>query len=203
MGGLGSGTWTRWPTKPVVENGLTLDLYKLIKDGALRPGQSSSGSLTWSRLGEPIASIGYQSNLAQLTFGSMYLHYNHDGTPVDCSVSLTTTRPYFGGVRWWFVCPVTGAKAAKLYLPPGCDTFASRKVFHLAYRSQNEMPRDRLLTKVQDIRRKLGGRASLLDSFPDKPKGMHWQTYWRLRAKSERAEQASLMALSQRFGLVV
>ena len=124
-------------------------------------------------------------------------------SPRELAVRFTDTEKYFGGVRWWFVCPVTGAKAAKLYLPPGCDTFASRKAFHLAYRSQNEMPRDRLLTKVQDIRRKLGGRASLLEPFPDKPKGMHWQMYWRLRATSERAEQASLMALSQRFGLVV
>jgi hypothetical protein len=26
----------------------------------------------------------------------------------------------------------------------------------------------------------LGGSGSLAESFPPKPKGMHWRTYWRL-----------------------
>jgi hypothetical protein len=31
------------------------------------------------------------------------------GFAVDYRVCLTTTRPRFGGLRWWFVCPLTKA----------------------------------------------------------------------------------------------
>jgi hypothetical protein len=39
----------------------------------------------------------------------------------------------FGGRRWFFVCPRTGANAAKLHLPSGADTFACRKAYRLGY----------------------------------------------------------------------
>ena len=203
MGGLGSGTWSRWPTKSVVGNGLTLDLYKLIRDGAFSPGQTTSGSLTWTRNDEYIGSIGYSSDLTDPSSGSVRLHYNHEDKPVDYRVSLTTTRPYFGGVRWWFVCPVNGTRAAKLHLPSGSDIFASRQAFDLAYRSQNETPGDRQLSKAQEIRRRIGGSGSLLDPFPDKPKGMHWATYWRLRGQSVEAANMSLTGMAQRLGVAI
>ena len=47
-------------------------------------------------------------------------------------------------------------------------------------------------SKAQNIRRKLGGSASLPDTFPTKPKGMHWTTYLQHREKSD---QAASMAL--------
>ena len=199
MGGLGSGTWTRWPTKPVVGNGLTLDLYKLIRDGAFSPGQASTGSLTWTRNDEYVGSIGYSSDLTKPSSGSVRLHYNHEEEPVDYRVSLTTTQPYYGGIRWWFVCPVNGSRATKLHLPSGSNMFASRQAFDLAYRSQNETASDRMLTKAQDIRRNLGGSASLMEPFPDKPKGMHWTTYWRLRDQSEQSANVALGKMMQRL----
>lgn len=133
--------------------------------------------------------------------GSVRLHYNHKDTLVDYRVSLTTTRPHFGGVRWWFICSVKGTRAAKLHLPSGSDKFASRLAFGLAYKSQNETFSDRMLTKSQDIRRNIGGSASLFDPFPDKPKGMHWMTYWRLRDQSEQAADMSLAGMARRLGI--
>jgi len=201
MGGIGSGTWTRWPTKPVIGSGLTLDLYKLIRNGAFCPGRTASGSLTWTREEEYLASISYSSDHTALSSGSVRLHYRHEDVPVDYRVSLTTTRPHFGGVRWWFVCPVNGTRAAKLHLPSGSHLFASRQAFRLAYRSQNETAGDRLLAKAQGIRRDLGGRASLADPFPDKPKGMHWTTYWHLRETSARAANMGFGRAAQRLGV--
>ena len=58
-----------------------------------------------------------------------------------------------------------------------------------------------MLTKAQDIRRNLGGSASLLDPIPDKPKGMHWKTYWRLRHQSEQAESMALRGMARRLGV--
>jgi hypothetical protein len=44
---------------------------------------------------------------------------------------------------------------------------------------------------------RLGRSPSLLENFPDKPKGMHWQTYNRLRRTHDTAEARSNMALMQ------
>jgi hypothetical protein len=48
-----------------------------------------------------------------------------------------------------------------------------------------------MLTKTQSIRVKLGGEPGLIHDFPQKPKGMHWRTYHRLRQKADEAEDQS------------
>jgi hypothetical protein len=40
----------------------------------------------------------------------------------------------------------------------------------------------------------------MLEPFPDKPKGMHWATYWRLRRNAEGAYQQSLGYMASQFG---
>jgi hypothetical protein len=46
--------------------------------------------------------------------------------------------------------------------------------------------------KAQKIRERLGGNASMLDDFPNKPKGMHWRTYDPLQRRYEAADAQSL-----------
>src|SRR5262249_11129670 len=54
-------------------------------------------------------------------------------------IALTTTRPHFGGLRWWFVCPLVrngqecNRRVAKLYLPPGGRYFGCRHCYGLTY----------------------------------------------------------------------
>jgi hypothetical protein len=56
-------------------------------------------------------------------------------------VGLTTTRPRFGGLRWWFVCPlvVNGRpcqrRVGKLYLPPRGRYYGCRHCYDLTYTS--------------------------------------------------------------------
>jgi hypothetical protein len=56
-------------------------------------------------------------------------------------VGLTTTRPHFGGRRWWFVCPLgvdgrpCGRRVGKLYLPPAGRYFGCRHCHGLTYTS--------------------------------------------------------------------
>ena len=54
--------------------------------------------------------------------------------------------------------------------------------------------------QTQNIRTRLGGSASLAEPFPNKPKGMWWRTYERLRADAKRAEMQSLIGVAERFG---
>jgi len=41
----------------------------------------------------------------------------------------------------------------------------------------------------------LGGSPAMSEPFPDKPKGMHWQTYERLRRAHDDAEARSMTVL--------
>ncbi len=71
------------------------------------------------------------------------------------------------------------------------DTLACRICHGLAYASQRERREYRLIGRAQSIRRRLGGTANLTAPFPERPKGMHQQTYARWRDKAAAAEQAS------------
>ena len=66
----------------------------------------------------------------------------------DYWISLETTLQPFGGRRWWLICPRTGRRVAKLYLPSGAFTFASRQAYRLAYACQREPGHERALRRA-------------------------------------------------------
>jgi hypothetical protein len=142
--------------------------------------------------GERVGSIGYEAHLSQDS-GRVRLKYTttrRDGErrKFDYWIELVTTPQPFGGRRWWFVCPRTGRRAAKLYLPNGAFTFASRQAYRLAYRSQRETPWDRALRRAFKLRDELGGHGGIGD-YIDKPKWMRWATYDRKLEKVAAAEE--------------
>lgn len=63
---------------------------------------------------------------------------------LDYRIFFQTTRPHFGGVRWWFVCPLlVHGQACRhwvttLYLPPGEPYFGCRHCYDLTYSSCQE-----------------------------------------------------------------
>ena len=73
MGGYGSG---RGGGRPTTDNGLTLALSKLFRDGLFRPGGAYSGSIEWTNTttGELVGSIGYEARLGQ-DWGRVRLKY--------------------------------------------------------------------------------------------------------------------------------
>jgi hypothetical protein len=181
MGGYGSG---RSGGRPTTDNGLTLSLSKLMRDRLFRPGCAWGGSIVWTytSTGERIGSIGYEAHLRQ-DAGRVRLKYTttrYDGEKHDSDywIQLETTPQPLGGRRWWFVCPRTGRRATKLYLPNGALTFASRQAYRLAYRSQRETPYDRALRRAFKLRDQLGADGGIGDFVP-KPKWMRMRTYDR------------------------
>ena len=143
MGGFGSGY--QGPRKQLVENSLTLSISDMMRLGAIVPGKRNGGQWSWNFPGKmPHARIGYVADVRTVEGAALRLFYEANGHPVDNVVKLTSTRPHFGGRRWWFICPAVGAdgrtgrRVAKLHLPPGERYFASRRAHGLTYRSCRE-----------------------------------------------------------------
>jgi hypothetical protein len=191
MGGYGSG---RIGGRATTEDGLSLSLQNLLLDRQFRPGCAWAGSLVWTSrtTGERVVSIGYEAYLGQES-GYVQLkctttEWDGGCQESDCWITLATTPQPFGGRRWWFVCPRTGRRAAKLYLPKGAFTFASRLAYRLAYRSQRETTHDRALRRAFKLRGKLEGLGGIGDYIP-KPKWMRWPTYERRLEEVAAAEE--------------
>jgi hypothetical protein len=119
-----------------------------------------------------------RSNRARLKY-EMTDYWMGEPLAIDDKIFLATSRPPFGGLRWWFVCPQLNRRVRKLYLPLGGRHFWSRRAYELAYASQRETKYDRALRRARKLRLRLGGDPAD-DEYPDKPPRMRWTTYNRL-----------------------
>ena len=133
----------------------------------------------------------------------MILRYRHGGgssasgdwEDVMEPISLTWTACNFGGERPWFVCPGAGCgrRVADLYGGSAGRYLLCRHCYDLVYESQ----RDNKMHRAQDIRRRLGGSANTTEPYPEKPKGMHWRTYGRLKREHHEAEAEQLLGMRE------
>jgi len=82
--------------------------------------------------------VKYEINLRSAEQGYLWLWYNVAGVSNCVAISMTSTTLHTGGRRWWFICPVTGKRVGKLYLPAGATHFAGRQAHDLTYRSCQE-----------------------------------------------------------------
>jgi hypothetical protein len=119
---------------------------------------------------------------------SRFLDLSHDGrnshaTPQRYRVQLTTSSQPFGGVRWWFLCPRTGRRCTKLFLPLGGHRFWSRQGYGLGYACQREIAQCRAQRQAIKTYRALKGEGNWRAGAPEKPKWMRWRTYDRLAAR--------------------
>ena len=193
MGGAGSGNWYRFDKKTTTGECHSLDVRYLHREGLLAPGRWFS--LRWSRAGRETGSIRC-AVLGNEKPEQVILTYRHRSGPgdewedVQEPVSLEWTACNFGRGRPWFVCPGAGCgrRAAILYGPG--KYFLCRHWYDLVYESQRENEMHRALHRAQTIRERLRGSANMTKPFPEKPKRMHHETYWRLREEHDEAEMA-------------
>jgi hypothetical protein len=147
MGGPGSGChyhWWRGSKKDTVEDCRHIDANRWMREGILKVGIHQHGGWNWcdATTGELKSSIGYEVCTLDSAAPWLRLHYNftESGMKVDYRVGLATTRPRFGGLRWWFRCPLSGCdrRVGKLHLPPGGRYFGCRHCYDLTYTSSQE-----------------------------------------------------------------
>jgi hypothetical protein len=152
MGGSGSGAhyyhWWRGTKKTVVEHCRQLDAVRFTREGVLRAGAWSAGSWCWWRDAERTekeASVCYEvDTTAEPPWLRLSYNIKATGDELDYRVGLVATRPRFGGLRWWFICPLSvngqecDRRVRKLYLPPGGRYFGCRHCHELTYTSCQE-----------------------------------------------------------------
>jgi hypothetical protein len=180
------------------ESCISIDVRCWHREGLL--GQHFLCSWTYRKRPSGSVRVRPERDAVVLTYPS----FNWDGSEervLEQRVSVVQTDCHFGGQRAWFVCPgfpvgrPCGRRAALLYF--GRGQFACRLCLNLAYEGQQRAPEIRYLNQAQKIRMKLGGSANMLQPFPDKPSGMHWDTYFRLRERSEAAANNSYVLTMQ------
>jgi hypothetical protein len=132
--------------KTTVEEATKLSIFKL-KEFGLLCGFASS-TLTWTRkLSGHEKSIGILVDTKDLYAEVNYTITDRgtgEETDYDYRIDLTTTPCHFGGVRYWFICPLTvkgvycGRRTGTLYLASGGKYFGCRQCYNLSYDSRNE-----------------------------------------------------------------
>ena len=200
MGGVGSGNWYRFDKKITTGECHSVDVRYLHREGLLTPGRWFS--LRWSRAGRETGFIR-AAVIGDEKPKGVILTYRHRSGPsgewedVREPVSLDWTACNFGGERPWFICPGAGCgrRVAILYGPG--RYFLCRHCYDLVYESQRDNAIYRALHKAQSIRERLGGGTNMMEPFPVKPKGMHYETYWRLREEHDEAEMEQLVGMRE------
>lgn len=146
MGGWGSTRWDCVATRQLVEDSYLLHVRDVVGSPLLFP------AVAWDIKWRDGATVTATADGRNLLAPFVRLDYWLGGTSVSDRVALTTTRPRFGGPRWWFRCPGCGRRCGTLYRPPRAMHFRCRRCHDLAYRSQRVGARWRRLLRGLGLR---------------------------------------------------
>lgn len=148
MGSPGSGRRTYHGKRRTVEECWVMDISDVARvidlmnlrpaSGALRPIKPAS----WKRM-SPVRCVLEVGRDGTPLLGLSYTVMERWGLGLRVTevVPLQSTRPSFGGVRWWFSCPhmldgdTCGHRVGKLYCPLEDRHFACRHCLDLTYES--------------------------------------------------------------------
>lgn len=195
MGGIGSGRRPGYGGRGTTDDALPLDVRRLQRAGALEPGRSVGWY--WSARGREVASIRVLGGVERVT---LYYQYSPSGRPEELirqGVELLQTPGRYGGARRWFACPLCRKRVAVIY--GAGRLFGCRTCKGLAYESQREAADSRAIRQADRIRKRLGWPAGILNPPGDKPRGMHWSTFLRLRIEHDEWVQRALQGMARQL----
>lgn len=205
MGGIGSGR-DRYARTPTVEEcrHLNADRIKEFTEyssarGTIRWGDEDDPDATISISAEGDAGHGDTPRPARLRLKYTVTNTRTDETREhDYPIPVEYTECNFGGYRPWFRCPKCRDRRGKLYLPPGREVFRCRECYDLGYRSsrtsgddlkQAELRYRRAFAKADKENRRPHPNSTSLPYFPERPKGMHHDTFEELLEDVEDAHE--------------
>lgn len=200
MGGFGSG---KQGGGRCTDDMRPLDVRKINRAGLLTVGRSFSWQ--WTCNGETTGTISLwvtDVDRVRLDYRNRSAHHNGgEWEPMQYTVLLDWTPCGFGGRRVWWRCPAVGC-GQRVAVLHGGRVFACRQCNRLSYRSQREVDDDRATRRADTIRRRLGWEPGILNGSGDKPKGMHWRTYWRLYGQHNVDVSEALAGMAAKLGML-
>ncbi len=114
------------------------------------------------------------------------VNYSYRGKAYSYTIHLTTTATNYGGSRYWFSCPNCSKRVSVLYC---AGTYVCRGCIGACYGSQLQQPIDRLFSRADAIRQRLGWQSGIIHGNQGRPKGMHFTSYYRLVDEHDRIVQ--------------
>lgn len=197
MGGIGSGRRSGYGR--TTEDSRPLDIRRLHRKGLLMPGRRFGWQ--WTIGGRPVSDIQIRVEAdEQVALAYRYRqHRNSVCENVKQVVYLDHTPCTYGGTRPWWLCPSCHRRVAVIYAAG--KLYACRFCHHLPYACQHESYGDRAARRADKIRRRLRWKLGIFNPRGSKPKGMHWQTFWRLTARHEEYWGVTLAGLREQFGI--
>ncbi|WP_157080366.1 hypothetical protein [Sphingobium cloacae] len=154
MGGIGSGA-LRSRHVGDVEDVLALDIRVLRRLGVVRPGECVIDTICWSTGGHERPQARLRIDLSDSARGMMAITAHMPDDAVTQRIAIEGIASGFGGIRYYFLCPVTGQRCEILYYTDG--RFASRHAHRLTYASQNMTDLTRAHRRIIMLRRRLEG----------------------------------------------
>jgi hypothetical protein len=99
-----------------LEDGLKLDLNRLVRQNLIRVGAAWGSTIQWSLRysGEVTASGRVSADMTGDRRGWLRIELG----VLDQRIELISVPRHFGGRQWFFVCPFTGRRACVLWNPP-------------------------------------------------------------------------------------
>ena len=168
MGGYGSGRRAEGLRRLRVEETLTLPV-SLFKE-KIRVGAAGRFGL----IKEPNDPYPYRYRFTregkELAF---WIYYDSEDEQITIPIRMQKTHPNYGGIRWWFTCPlvVNGVtchrRVGKLHLPPGRLYFGCRTCHRLSHKSsQKAHKREREIAMIaKELGTHIEGATHLLESW--------------------------------------
>jgi hypothetical protein len=140
------GRWS-YSTRWTVEECKTITT-KFLNEHKYFDGGIRTGGMSWSRNGDKTGSIGFVVSTVE---GDEYIRFQYtqtdrnteEKTELDYKARLDWTTCYFGGRRWWFICPLVvngracNRRVGSLHLG-NSKYFGCRHCYSLTYESSKE-----------------------------------------------------------------
>ena len=159
MGGFGSGRNRYYSSvKGLVENCLTLDAAQIDFD---RLYGAPTGIIRWKTRRSTVQyRVRFFHDEHSLVLNYAIQTQNDRPVTVQEEIFIEETRPYFGGVRHWFLCPTCGVRVRMLHIPPCDHRLRCRKCHDLTYRSVQTHDK-----RVDALRRNPENILKILNAF--------------------------------------
>jgi len=188
-------------TFPTLYNeALQIHISKLKGWGYLDPEQIKSGTLNWSRNGNPTGSISIQVN-THSEQPYIELDYKYRDEPRNYKVYLTSTPSNLNkGEIWYFICPQTKRRCRKLYSIGGY--FLHREAFNgCMYEKQTQSKKSRFFDKTLGVYFKSENLYSELykKNFKKTYAGKPTKRYLRIMEQIQKAESIPYFEIERAF----